>query len=91
MSATRWPGGSGAVLQIGGLSRAAVLLQLERGLRAFQSWLRFRHEVWRTKEILSELPNAILRDIGIERSQIPEVARLAAEYPGIDLRSLLGR
>ncbi len=91
MSYSTRPAASGAVLQAGGRSRSGVLAELSRGLRDFRSWLRYRREVRRTKEILSSLPNEILRDIGIERTQISTVARIAAEHPGIDLRSLLDR
>ena len=40
---------------------------------------------------VADLPDEILTDIGIERGQIHLVAKLSAEHPGVDIRSLIER
>jgi uncharacterized protein YjiS (DUF1127 family) len=59
----------------------------EGTLGALQAWRQGR-DVNRTMERLSRLDDASLREIGVQRCQIPIVARIVVERPGADPRRM---
>ncbi len=67
---------------------AAVTGLASRLERIRLAWRRSRSEQVTVDQLVA-LEDHILRDIGIERSQIRTVARLVAENPCIDPRKLL--
>ena len=91
MSRLHWPDGPGRHLISRGTARFAGRLLLGHGARAILNWVQFWRDRRRTRRTLSNLPDEILADIGIERSQIHLVAKLSAEHPGVDIRSLIER
>ena len=56
---------------------SAVFKTVERGAIALKRWRWER----KTRNVLASLDNAILADIGVARSEIPAIARAAAENP----------
>lgn len=70
---------------------ARLLDQISDGVDSMTNRIRRRIEVNRNKRLLSELPDHILRDIGITRGEINAVARYGripeAPFEGTDRRA----
>ena len=91
MSRLHWPDGPGHHLLSRDAAAFARRFFFGRGVRAVLNWARSWRDRRRTRRILSDLPDEILADIGIERGQIHLIAKLSAEHPGVDIRSLVER